>query len=71
MKGKTEVQAAIAPNSFVLWMIKRTLQKQSHGQGMGRHSLEEMMHIGEMEFRSFSTFLGKFDACPFANIEQG
>jgi len=56
--GQSKVQRAVAGNRFVLWMIQREVAKQAHGQGMGRHSMEELMHIAELEFRSLSSFLG-------------
>ena len=43
----------------VLMMISRAVRKQAHGQGMGRHSQQEVMAIGQADLKALSVFLGE------------
>ena len=43
---------------YAIPMYRYYLKKQTHAQGMGRHTLEELQHIGLMNLRALSDFMG-------------
>ena len=42
------------------WFIKRVVGKQTHAQGMSRHSPDEVQHVGELDIQALKVFLGMF-----------
>ena len=47
---------------YAIPLYRHYLKKQTHAQGMGRHTLEELQHIGRMNLRALSDFMGMY--CP-------
>ena len=45
--------------SFLVSHTRSRLRAQTEAQGLGRHSKEDVMKLGERDVRSLSTFLGK------------
>lgn len=45
-------------NIVVSITLRHTIQKQLHGQGIGRHTLTEILHIAFCDMASLSRFLG-------------
>ena len=43
----------------VLMVIIRKIRKQADGQGLGRHSEQEVMAIGQADLKALSVFLGE------------
>ncbi len=43
----------------VLMVIIRKIRKQADGQGLGRHSEQEVMAIGQADLEALSVFLGE------------
>ena len=43
---------------FMIWMIKRIMRNQAHGQGMGRHTPEEVQHIVRLDLNALEGFFG-------------
>ena len=48
------------PGWVVKWMIAPEVKKNMHAQGMGRHTPQEVEHIGKMDLNAISDFLGEF-----------
>ena len=48
--------------SFLVSHTRSRLRAQTEAQGLGRHSKEDVMMLGERDVRSLSTFLGKLFA---------
>ena len=44
---------------WMIFMLRRKLKKQLHGQGMGRHSTEEITQIMLQDLEALSTQLGR------------
>lgn len=40
------------------YMVSRNCKKMAHGQGMGRHSVDEVYHILDLDLKALSDFLG-------------
>ena len=45
---------------YAIPIYRYYLKKQTHAQGMGRHTLEELQHIGRMNLRALSDFMGMY-----------
>ena len=45
--------------SFAAGRVSKTMKKYAHGQGMGRHSKEEVREMGLGDLKALSDFLGK------------
>ncbi|KAL5013149.1 hypothetical protein ScPMuIL_007419 [Solemya velum] len=43
---------------IITWYMGRRIDKVCHGQGIGRHSHEELEHISKTDFKALSDFLG-------------
>ncbi|KAL5014507.1 hypothetical protein ScPMuIL_008777 [Solemya velum] len=43
---------------MVIWMFRRKIESASNGQGIGRHSQEEIEHIARTDLQALSDFLG-------------
>jgi len=45
---------------LVAWVYRKfIIQKQIHGQGLGRHKPDEIFHLGEVDLNALSSFLGE------------
>ena len=44
---------------LAMFLVGRRLKQQAIGHGIGRHSREEVMSIGEEDLRALSAFLGE------------
>ena len=42
------------------WSVKKVVGKQTHAQGMSRHSPDEVQHVGELDIQAVKVFLGMF-----------
>ena len=45
-------------SSLVPWIIQRGVQKSLHGQGVARHSKEEIVEIGRRDLQAVADYLG-------------
>ncbi|KAI0222593.1 Failed axon connections-like [Lamellibrachia satsuma] len=54
----TFLKEAIPVSGFMLMLISWSVRKATHGQGLGRHSQEEVMTIGQADLKALSDFLG-------------
>ena len=52
----------------ILKKVSWTIKKQAHGQGLGRHTQEEVMAIGQADMKALSEFLGEMLLVPTASI---
>ena len=52
-------EAVPAASIYILIMISWSVRKATHGQGLGRHSQEEVMTIGQADLKALSDFLGE------------
>ena len=52
-------EAIPAASIYILMMISWSVLKATHGQGLGRHSQEEVMTIGQADLKALSDFLGE------------
>ena len=43
---------------FLQWYVFRKVREMTYGQGMGRHSEDEVYHIIELDLKALSDFLG-------------
>ena len=55
----TFIKTAFPVPSFVLGQISKKVKAQAHGQGMGRHSKEEVMSILRGDMAALSDYLGE------------
>ena len=55
----TFLKEAIPVSSFILMKVSWAIRKATHGQGLGRHSQEEVMTIGQADLKALSDFLGE------------
>ena len=55
----TFLKEAIPVSAFMLMMISWSVRKATHCQGLGRHSQEEVMTIGQADLKALSDFLGE------------
>ena len=55
----TFLKEAIPVSGFMLMLISWSVRKATHGQGLGRHSQEEVMTIGQADLKALSDFLGE------------
>ena len=45
---------------FAAWLVRKLLiSKQTHAQGMGRHSEEEVVHIARLDLEAISNYIGE------------
>ncbi|BFZ26114.1 hypothetical protein BsWGS_29153 [Bradybaena similaris] len=52
------VRLGFTNSSFLIWQIQRNIIKQLHGQGIGRHSTEEIKHIMMTDLQALTDYLG-------------
>ena len=45
---------------YAIPLYRYYLKKQTHAQGMGRHTLQELQHIGLLNLRELSDFMGMY-----------
>ena len=48
-----------APTWVLKHVLPRMMKKAAHAQGMGRHSREEVLHLGYLDLEAMSAYLGK------------
>ena len=53
------IKKAFKIPGLLLWIISRRVKKMAWGHGMGRHSVEEVIKIGENDCKALSVYLGK------------
>ncbi len=54
----TKLILPLIPWYIPLWFPKIYLGKQASGQGMGKHTPEEVRHIGQLDLSAIAAFIG-------------
>ncbi|MEM7426641.1 MAG: glutathione S-transferase family protein [Pseudomonadota bacterium] len=74
-----KVPAVMRP--AIIWMVRREVRKNLHGQGLGRHSIAELTELARRDAHALSVLLGEkpytlgdrrcgFDATTFAFVQS-
>ena len=53
-----EIFGPTMPGWFLKYVVASTVKKQLYAQGIGRHTREEVEHIGEIDLNAISVYLG-------------
>lgn len=53
------VTLALPELGYVKWLITRSVRNALHGQGIGRHSTEEIKHILLTDLQALADYLGR------------
>ena len=55
---RVNLNSPTIPAFFVRWVIPRKVKRQLYEAGIGRHTEDEIWHIGRQNVDALSTFLG-------------
>jgi len=58
-KDWTFLKLAFPLSNYIIMMISWDVRKKADGQGIGRHSQEDVMAIGQADLKALSDFLGE------------
>jgi len=60
-ENKQAIFGALPPvvRDIIAFLARKQILKQFHGQGMGRHSEEQIYHLGKQDLDTLSNFLGE------------
>ena len=64
------MKLALPLSNYIIMMISWDYRKRAHGQGIGRHSQEDVMAIGQADLKAISDFLGEAFVTIIANTED-
>ena len=45
---------------FTLWVLRKALEKEMWGHGIGRHSKDQIWSVGKADMTALSDFLGVY-----------
>ena len=55
---RVNLNSPTIPAFFVRWVIPRKVRRQLYESGIGRHTADEIWHIGRQNVDALSTFIG-------------
>ena len=55
---RVNLNSPTIPAFFVRWVIPRKVKRQLYEAGIGRHTADEIWHIGRQNIDALSTFIG-------------